>query len=338
MTDHRDPHHAGAEADGPGDEELAAYLEGELDERDVARLEARIATDPEIARRLDTLAAARVELRDIDAVTPPAGYRERLAGHLDAAWDRTRGSAAAIATPTGDTSAASDASAGEVTPAAVGRSRRAWKGPLGIAAAIALAAVALPTLLNIGPTDDATTDDADVAEEAAPDEEALDEGAPAEDAPDEDALDAESRDVEPMEEPDADAPADDAPADDGTGLAPLRIQESAGPLDDAPTHEEALAERYRDDAGPQTGPADPAAIDARWREVHAALEELGAEECAGTIEDELGPDAAVLEIAEGTLDGSPGIAVLALTGDGERVALLVTIDGCEVTARTDPTS
>lgn len=106
MTDRRsfDP------ADG---ELLSAYLAGDLDAEAVATLEARLAADPDLARRLDTTARLLVSLRGVDEPDLPPGAGERLRQRLAA----EAGTAAAQGT-TSETTATSEATA---TAQATGR-------------------------------------------------------------------------------------------------------------------------------------------------------------------------------------------------------------------------
>jgi len=66
------------------DDVLSAYLADDLDDGDAAVLEARLAGDPELAARLDRLAAMLVELRGTDEVAPPSGFDARLTRRLHA--------------------------------------------------------------------------------------------------------------------------------------------------------------------------------------------------------------------------------------------------------------
>ena len=64
------------------DEMLSAYLLGELGDAQVAAFEERLAADPALASRLDTLASALVALGGHDAVEPPDGFDQRLEDRL----------------------------------------------------------------------------------------------------------------------------------------------------------------------------------------------------------------------------------------------------------------
>lgn len=66
------------------DDILSAYLADDLSETEAAALEARLAGDPELAERLDRMAAMLVELRDLDAAAPPSGFDARLTQRLRA--------------------------------------------------------------------------------------------------------------------------------------------------------------------------------------------------------------------------------------------------------------
>lgn len=70
-------------ADAPDDAQLAAYLDGELDELSARRLEARLAEDPELGRRLDRIHDVLLALREPDEVEPPPGLSERLTARLE---------------------------------------------------------------------------------------------------------------------------------------------------------------------------------------------------------------------------------------------------------------
>jgi hypothetical protein len=84
MTQPVDPTAPMDPLDPGSDEALSAYLAGELDERAAAAVAARLAADPALARRLDTLAAALVALGGVDDIEPPAGYADRLRARFDA--------------------------------------------------------------------------------------------------------------------------------------------------------------------------------------------------------------------------------------------------------------
>jgi hypothetical protein len=64
---------------------LAAYLACDLDDVEVASVEARLAAEPALRARLDATAEVLFALRAPDAVEPPDGYAERLVMALDAA-------------------------------------------------------------------------------------------------------------------------------------------------------------------------------------------------------------------------------------------------------------
>lgn len=64
---------------GPADgEALSAWLAGELAPAEAEVLEARLATEPALVRRLMVLHDALVELRDLDAAEPPEGFDAAL--------------------------------------------------------------------------------------------------------------------------------------------------------------------------------------------------------------------------------------------------------------------
>lgn len=157
MTDTPRPDHL-------GDEVLSAYLAGELDADAVADLEARLADDRDLARRLDATARVLAVLRGIDEVEPPAGAGERLRRRLaDEAGPRV----APAGQGTGD-DAAEDAAPAPVTTLA-SRRRVPWQAVAGIAAGLAAVALVGGGLLQGfgGGTEQAADDSADMATEAA---------------------------------------------------------------------------------------------------------------------------------------------------------------------------
>lgn len=227
MSEHTGPGSGDAH---PDDEQLAAYLAGELDPVAVRRLERRLTDEDALAARLDVLAETVVELRGVDRVEPPPGYRARLDARLERAWAE----APATAAP------------------ARARPRRQWRGPLAAAAAIAALAVAVPVVLQFGATEDAADvtglarDDAETFEE---DAEAPDEAAPEVEADVPEAAEPDADDPEPLPplrvDPDAEAardadalwvryadvPALDAPVDDAPALLDRREAEVRDALD-----------------------------------------------------------------------------------------------------------
>jgi negative regulator of sigma E activity len=70
------------------DERLSAYLDGELDDAEVAELESRLAQSASLAAQLDAVHDAIVALRGLDQVVEPHGLadrvRERIAQEQDA--------------------------------------------------------------------------------------------------------------------------------------------------------------------------------------------------------------------------------------------------------------
>jgi hypothetical protein len=64
------------------DDQLSAYLDGDLDQAQAAELETRLAQDPALATALDAVGEVLVALRGLDAVNPPSGYAERLRARL----------------------------------------------------------------------------------------------------------------------------------------------------------------------------------------------------------------------------------------------------------------
>ena len=65
------------------DEQLSAYLLGDLSAADAAALERALADDPQRAARLDALANAMAALGGVDEVELPDGFEQRLAQRLD---------------------------------------------------------------------------------------------------------------------------------------------------------------------------------------------------------------------------------------------------------------
>jgi hypothetical protein len=60
------------------DDVLSAYLADDLPDDEAAALEARLPGDPELAGRLDRMAAMLVALGNLDRATPPSGFDARL--------------------------------------------------------------------------------------------------------------------------------------------------------------------------------------------------------------------------------------------------------------------
>lgn len=137
---------------------LSAWLADDLDDDEVAALEARLAADPVLARRLDQVAGTVAGLRRLDEVEPPSGLQDRVRTRI------TRERAA------GDEVASLDAAR---------QRRRGWAGrmskPLSAVAAVALLAVVGTSAVAVlgGGGDSATSQDssAELAEEAAGDRE-----------------------------------------------------------------------------------------------------------------------------------------------------------------------
>lgn len=146
------------------DEVLSAYLAGELDADAVADLEARLADDRDLARRLDATARVLAVLRGVDEVEPPAGAGERLRRRLaDEAGPR-----AALAGEDAGDDASKDAAPAPVTTLA-SRRRVPWQAVAGIAAGLAAFALVGGGLLQGfgGGADEAADDSAEMATEAA---------------------------------------------------------------------------------------------------------------------------------------------------------------------------
>ncbi len=61
---------------------LAAYLDGQTDDVTTTRLERRLALDPDLAARLDALAATRAQLQRLAQVEMPDDARQRLRARL----------------------------------------------------------------------------------------------------------------------------------------------------------------------------------------------------------------------------------------------------------------
>jgi hypothetical protein len=114
---------------------LAAYLEGETDPVTTARLERRLAAEPELARRLDALADTVQRLRRVDAAQPPPGFRARLD-------ERLRAAGAAQRTTSGEEPGAAQPASSPQAVADRGTRRVSrWWRPLAAAAAVAVVAV-----------------------------------------------------------------------------------------------------------------------------------------------------------------------------------------------------
>ena len=64
------------------DDVLSAYLADDLPDDEAAALEARLPGDPELAGRLDRMAAMLVALGNLDRATPPSGFDARLTQRL----------------------------------------------------------------------------------------------------------------------------------------------------------------------------------------------------------------------------------------------------------------
>ncbi|MBW3618700.1 MAG: hypothetical protein KY461_00510 [Actinobacteria bacterium] len=69
-------------------ERLAAYLAGELDTDETAAVEAELARDPRLRRKLEHLRATDAALASLPTVEPPAGFPERLRDAVAAELDR----------------------------------------------------------------------------------------------------------------------------------------------------------------------------------------------------------------------------------------------------------
>lgn len=290
MTEHTDH---GGHAPRPDDEELAAYLDGELDAVAQRRLEQRLADDPELTARLDALADALIILRGVDEVAPPTDYRHRLDSRLDREWSTAESSA---------------------PPHLVRRPRRRWQGALAVAAAIVLVAVAVPVaLINVVPLGGAD-DTADVeglaldAEEDAPD-------AAPEEAPE---VEAETDDRAPDDGP-AEADEDDAvtlevPEGEATNqtLPHLLVDADGGAFDDPA----ALWPRY--DGEPELSApvrtVGQAMLESRAEEAEEALGELGASACAPVVAELFASDHAVVRLERVHVGGELHLAVVAALG------------------------
>ncbi len=110
------------------DERLSAYLDGELDDAEVAELETRLAQNASLAAQLDAVHDAIVALRGLDQVVEPHGLTDRLRERI--AQERT---------------------AQERVAQVVLLPRRPWFVALSAAAAIVIAltgAALLPRLVN----------------------------------------------------------------------------------------------------------------------------------------------------------------------------------------------
>jgi len=67
----------------PTDEQLSAYLDGELDDLEADRIEQRAAIDPDLRHRIDRLAAVDQRLRAAFPVTPEEPALARIAARLN---------------------------------------------------------------------------------------------------------------------------------------------------------------------------------------------------------------------------------------------------------------
>lgn len=170
MTD-RNEHREQPTDDG---ELLSAYLLGDLDEAQASALDERLAAEPPLAARLDATREAIEALSGLDAVSPPAGYTERLrtrlAAERAAVSDSDAARAAAAAQASRPSQVAQEQTAvGDLDAARAGRARR-WQ-PLAYAAAVVLVAVvglaALATVL--GPIRSGQQDSVATLDEAAED-------------------------------------------------------------------------------------------------------------------------------------------------------------------------
>lgn len=81
------------------DERLSALLDGELSPAEVAALRAEIARSPELAARLEALAAVDVGLRALPGRGVPPGLRARVAEELRTPATHARGPSAARRAP-----------------------------------------------------------------------------------------------------------------------------------------------------------------------------------------------------------------------------------------------
>lgn len=102
---------------------LSAWLSGDLDAAEAATVEHRLASEPELAARLERVHGLLVALRGLDTIEPPVGMSERL--HHRLAQERR-----------------------QVPSLAAARARRStrWQPILGAAAAVVLLAVLVPVL------------------------------------------------------------------------------------------------------------------------------------------------------------------------------------------------
>ncbi|HKJ23893.1 MAG TPA: zf-HC2 domain-containing protein [Myxococcota bacterium] len=121
----------------PFEDDLSAYLDGELDAARAAELRAALERDPRLAARLEALRAVDARLRATPAPPVPGDLRARLQARIDAARARPE---PAPARPTRGRGAA---------PAR----RRRWRAAPAVAAAAVAAAIAL-VMLGRRPPDD----------------------------------------------------------------------------------------------------------------------------------------------------------------------------------------
>jgi len=112
----------------PYEEDLSAFLDGELDGEREQEIRAELGRNPTLAARLEALAAVDAELRAIPARSVPDELHTRLRARIAAQTSGVDGPASSHRTPAS-------------TPRAP-RRRRRWLGPSAVAAAAVVAALA----------------------------------------------------------------------------------------------------------------------------------------------------------------------------------------------------
>ncbi|MEX0660071.1 MAG: hypothetical protein WD080_13150 [Egibacteraceae bacterium] len=147
---------------------LSAYLTGELDADTAAVVEARLAHDHALGRRLDTTARMLGALRGVEEVEPPPGAAERLRRRLaEAGAPHAAGAAAdpadrsAPAHRSDGTADAADTPAPAPVTTLASRRRTPWSAVAGVAAGLAaLALVGGGLIQGFGGSNEQTADSA----------------------------------------------------------------------------------------------------------------------------------------------------------------------------------
>jgi anti-sigma factor RsiW len=149
---------AGDDLPSPREQELFAYLDGELDDEAMARFEAKLASDPELRAMLRAQEAIAGFVRDDAARTYAASNVDAIAGEVMAKLEAARPPAPVIEIATAQTTRFQRSRAGSVVWVA-------FAGVAAVAAAIALFAgprrepASAPTLASNAVTTSATASD-----------------------------------------------------------------------------------------------------------------------------------------------------------------------------------